>query len=88
VTSVLTLFRHSLIAVGEKAPHARPELLERVSAVFGVDTKPVQAVLEVRHGTREKEPVRELYHGYMQAIAAVTRAIDRFVPKQKVQQVE
>jgi predicted nucleotidyltransferase len=87
VTSVLTLFRHALIAVGENPAHARPKLLEQVSEVFGVEVRPVRTILELRNDPKYAMDVRAHYHAYMDAIAGVTRAIDRFQPKQKVQRV-
>ena len=42
ISSVLTLFRHALITVGENPPHARPKLLEHVAEVFNVEVRPFQ----------------------------------------------
>src|SRR5215469_9616838 len=49
VTSVLVLFRHALIALGEKPPHGKAQVLEHSAAVFGFDGKPLQKVLELRN---------------------------------------
>lgn len=88
VSSVLTLFRHALIAVGENPPHARPQLLEHVAEVFKVEVRPVRSILQLRNDPHLPMSVREHYYAYMDVIGAVTRAIDRFEPKQKVQKVQ
>lgn len=87
VTSVLTLFRHALIAVGENPPHARPKLLEHVGEVFKVEVRPVRTILELRNDPHLQLAVREHYHAYLDVIAHVTREVDRYVPKQKLQKV-
>ena len=52
ITSVLTLFRHALIALGEDPPHAKPQLLERAGEVFGFDVQPLRSILELRNEGR------------------------------------
>jgi Nucleotidyltransferase domain len=81
VSSVLTLFRHALIALGENPPHARPKILEHASEVFGFSEKPLRIVLELRSDGRAVENVRNLYHAYMDAILAVAHGLDVKVPK-------
>jgi predicted nucleotidyltransferase len=81
VTSVLTLFRHALIVVGENPPHAKPQLLERASEVFGLEAGPLRSILELRSGDRPPENLRELYHAYMSAIQRVAHELDARVPK-------
>lgn len=87
ITSVLTLFRHALIAVGENPPHARPKLLEHVGEVFRVETRPVRTILELRNDPHLQMAVRDHYYAYLGVIAHVTREVDRYVPKEKLQRV-
>ena len=42
VTSVVTLFRHALIALGENPPHAKPKVLEHAAEVFGFNGQPLR----------------------------------------------
>ncbi|MGA2903840.1 MAG: nucleotidyltransferase domain-containing protein [Candidatus Korobacteraceae bacterium] len=81
ITSVLTLFRHSLIALGEDPPPANPQLLEKAGQVFGFEVQPLRSILELRGEGRKSENVRELYHAYMSAIQRVAHELDARVPK-------
>lgn len=81
ITSVLTLFRHALIALGEKPPHAKPQILERGAAVFGFEAAPLQSILELRNDGRHSENLRDLYYAYMSAIQRVAHELDARIPK-------
>jgi len=81
ITSVLTLFRHALIALGEKPPHAKPQLLQRAAEVFGFEVGPLQSILELRNDDRHSENLRELYYAYMSAIQRVAHELDARIPK-------
>jgi hypothetical protein len=83
VTSVLTLFRHALIALGDTPPHGKAQVLEHVAEVFGFDAKPLRSVLELRHGEHAVDNVRGMYHAYMEAILAVAHGLDVKVPKRQ-----
>jgi hypothetical protein len=83
VTSVLTLFRHALIALGDNPPHAKPKVLEHAAEVFGFDAKPLIAVLELRSGQHAVDNVRSLYHRYMDAILTVAHGLDVKAPKRQ-----
>ncbi len=81
ITSVLTLFRHALITLGEKPPQAKPQLLERTGEVFGFEVAPLHSILGLRSGKQHTENLRELYHAYMSAIQRVAHELDARVPK-------
>ncbi|HEY4901133.1 MAG TPA: hypothetical protein VIH91_09990 [Terriglobales bacterium] len=81
VTSVVTLFRHALIALGETPPHAKAKVLEHAAEVFGFNGQPLRTVLELRSDGQHIDNVRELYHAYMDAILAVAHGLDVKVPK-------
>ena len=83
VTSVLTLFRHALIALGEAAPHGKAQVLEHAAEVFGFDGTAVRLALELRHGGHAVDNVRGAYHGYMIAILAVAHGLDVKAPKRQ-----
>jgi len=87
ITSVLTLFRHALIALGEKPPHAKPQLLERAGEVFGFEVGPLQSILKLRNDDRHSENLRELYYAYMAAIQRVAHELDVRAPKRHVRSV-
>ena len=83
VTSVLTLFRHALIALGEDPPHAKPKVLEHAAEIFGFNDRPLRTVLELRSDGHHIDNVRGLYHAYMDAILAVAHGLDVKVPKRQ-----
>jgi len=83
VTSVLTLFRHALIALGETPPSAKPKVLEHAAEVFGFREQPLRTVLELRNSGHAVDNVRGLYHAYMDAILTVAHGLDVKVPKRQ-----
>lgn len=83
VTSVVTLFRHALIALGEEAPHGKPQVLEHTAEVFGFRAAPLRQVLELRHEGHAVDNVRGTYHAYLDAILAVAHGLDVKAPKRK-----
>ena len=87
ITSVLTLFRHALIALGEDPPQAKPQLLEKAGDVFGFEVQPLRAILELRNEGPHSENLHELYHAYMSAIQRVAHELDARIPKSHLQQV-
>ena len=81
VTSVVTLFRHALIALGETPPYAKAKVLEHAAEVFGFNGQALRTVLELRSDGQHIDNVRELYHAYMDAILAVAHGLDVKAPK-------
>ncbi len=87
ITSVLTLFRHALIALGENPPHERPQLLERAGEVFGFEVEPLRSILKLRNEGSRSENLRELYHAYMSVIQQVAHELDARAPKRQLQKL-
>ncbi len=85
ISSVLTLFRHALIALGEDTPHARQKLIEQAGEVFGFNAQPLRSILELRNDPQQPRSVLELYHAYLAAIGRVAHELDVRVPKKKWQ---
>lgn len=85
ISSVVTLFRHALIALGEDTPHAKAKVLEQAGEVFGFDAQPLRSVLELRNDPNQPRSVLELYHAYLAAIGRVAHELDVRVPKKKWQ---
>jgi hypothetical protein len=83
VTSVLTLFRHALIALGETPPHGQAQVLDHAAETFEFDARPLRSVLELRHGAHAVDNVRNLYHAYLDAILAVAHGLDVKAPKRQ-----
>ena len=81
ISSVVTLFRHALIALDEDTPHAKTKLLEQAGEVFGFDSQPLRSILELRNDPNQPRTVHELYHAYLAAIGRVAHELDVRVPK-------
>jgi predicted nucleotidyltransferase len=87
ITSVLTLFRHALIALGQNPPQAKPQLLETAGEVFGFEVQPLRSILALRNEGPHSENLHELYHAYMSAIQRVAHELDARVPKRQLQKL-
>ena len=87
ITSVLTLFRHALIAVGENPPQAKAQVLENAGQAFGFEVQPLRSILALRNQGTHSENLHELYHAYMSAIQRVARELDARVPKRQLQKL-
>jgi predicted nucleotidyltransferase len=87
ITSVLTLFRHALIALGQNPPQTKPELLENAGEVFGFEVQPLRSILALRNQGPHSENLHELYHAYMSAIQRVAHELDARVPKRQLQKL-
>jgi len=77
--SFVTLFRHSLIAMGQQAPEDKQEVIHQLSKVVGFDPAAIEQVLAVRahRATRGKATVDGLTAKYLAAIEQVTSAVDK-----------
>jgi predicted nucleotidyltransferase len=87
ITSVLTLFRHALIAAGKDAAHEKAQVMQQAGEVFGIEVSPLRAILDMRHAGSKPENVLELYHAYMSAIQKVAHELDARAPKRHVQKM-
>ncbi|MGC8793998.1 MAG: hypothetical protein ACP5U2_11470 [Bryobacteraceae bacterium] len=77
-----TLFRHALRLMGQDAPFPKRALLARLRESLGVDTGPMERVLDLREGKikpRQLDPA-PLFEGYLAAIQAVIARVDE-LPK-------
>jgi hypothetical protein len=78
IAAFSVLFRHALIALGEKAPDSRRESARRLAALLGFDSAPIETVLDVREA---KQPARALnsgvFAGYLAAVSAAADEFDR-----------
>lgn len=79
VSSFVTLFRHSLIALGQAAPTTKRETVDAIAGVLKFDPSSIQQVLDVRaHKLNPKQlDVNELFAHYLVVIEQVTAAVDQ-----------
>jgi len=84
-STVVTLFRHALLAMGLNAPESRREVATQIATLEALDARPLHAVLDLREDRRIETNLDTLYHQYMDAIAALVHHIDCLAPKQEWQ---
>jgi len=79
ITSFLTLFRHSLIALGEPAPEHRHQAVDQLGMRLGVDVAPFHAVLEVREQKRRPKDLdlASVARAYLESVRRVADEVDR-----------
>jgi hypothetical protein len=73
-----TLFRHSLLTLGETPPESRRETADRLASVVGFNPAPFHTVLDLREGKRgagELDPER-VFGDYLDAVARVAEEMD------------
>lgn len=79
VTSFLTLFRHTLIALGEEPPAHRHEVLDRLASRLNVDVAPFHAVLDVREEKRRPKDIdiTAIGRSYLASVQRIAEEVDR-----------
>jgi len=86
-SSVITLFRHVLIAFDETPPASRADVVARTAAVTSADASAINAALHVRDSPEANHDIVAIYGAYLQAIEKVVFALDRLIPKHEWQRV-
>jgi hypothetical protein len=79
--SVLTLLRHTLIALGDEPPDAPRDVFSQVAALTGADSLAFEPGLEIRESGKSTGDVAAAYGAYLSAIEKVIAALDRQLPK-------
>ncbi len=87
LSSVVTLLRHTLIAMDRDAAIERHDLLHQVHRHLGVNVHALQAVLELRKTPSAKGNVGSLYGNYLEVLEHICDQLDRVLPKKEWQRV-
>ncbi len=87
VSSVVTLLRHTLIAMDHDAPIDRHDVLNQIHKHMGVNVHALQAVLELRKTSNAKGNAGSLYGNYLELLEHICDQLDRVLPKQEWQRV-
>lgn len=88
LSGMVTLLRHSIIALGGTPPTSREETIAVASKTFQIDSSPLLAVLDLRQGRRPQSGLQQIYRDYMACLTAVIMQIDKFVPLSQWRRVE
>jgi predicted nucleotidyltransferase len=86
-SSVLTLFRHVLIAFDETPPASRAGVVVRTAALTSADSAAINAALHVRESPDANHDTVAIYGAYLQAIEKVVVALDHLIPKHEWQRI-
>jgi predicted nucleotidyltransferase len=86
-SSVLTLFRHVLIAFNETPPTARAEIVARTAAATGADVSALTSALQLRDSPAANHDILAIYGSYLKALEKVISALDHLIPKHEWQRV-
>ena len=81
VSSFATLFRHSLIVLGQAAPAGKREAVQALSKQIGFDASGILQVLDIREkrADRKKFEVTGVFSRYLAALEQVTTAVDKML---------
>lgn len=78
VSSLLTLFRHALISLGQNAPASRREAVQALGTRLSFDASVFVRVLDVREkkASAKKSEARDLASRYLAAVEKVAAGVD------------
>jgi predicted nucleotidyltransferase len=79
VSSLMTLFRHSLIAMGEEAEQSHRAMLQQLQGRLNLDTRSFSELLNVREGSIKSDAfdAKAIFPAYLRTIEQVISAVDR-----------
>ncbi len=82
VSTFTALFRHALIALGERPPQSRRATVDALAALLDFDASGFHAVLDAREGKRQGgADVAAAFASYLAAVARVAEEMDRRLAK-------
>lgn len=88
ISSVITLLRHTLIAMDFEAPVDRHDLLREVQKRTGLNVHALQAVLALRSSGAARANIAATYGHYLEILEHVCDKLDHVLPKKEWQRVE
>jgi hypothetical protein len=85
ISSVRTLLRHSLIALGEEPPAAPHDLFARIAALCGADATALERGWHARTTPLPADETSGVYGAYLTTLDKVISTLDRHAPKHEWQ---
>jgi hypothetical protein len=86
-SSVVTLLRHTLIAMGHEPAADRHDLLAQVRKHLSVDVSSLQAVMELRGAGNPFGSVGSIYSKYLEMLEKICDQLDQTLPKREWRRV-
>jgi hypothetical protein len=79
ISTFAALFRHALIALGEKPPSTKRTTMDRLGTVLGFDPSPFHTIFEIREGHKRGRDVdvQATFDAYLDRVSKVTEDMDR-----------
>ncbi len=76
-----TLFRHTLIALGDAGPGSKREAAAALAGKLGIDTSVFGDLLDIRERKRDRKSatVDEIFARYLKLVQEVTAAVDKML---------
>ena len=87
-SSVVTLLRHTLIAMDHEAPADRHDVLKQVHKHLGVNVHALEAVLELRANANPRGGVGSIYGNYLETLEKICDQLDHVLPKKEWQRMQ
>jgi len=81
LASFITLFRHTLIAMGDPAQRSKRDAVQALSIPVQFDSSAFLQLLDVREGKAERKQLdaKDVFTRYLHGIQQVTAAVDRIL---------
>ena len=79
LSSFATLFRHTLIALGQPAPETKREIFSAIGAHLNFNSAPFVSILEAREDHRKAAAldVAATFRGFLEGVTRVADEVDR-----------
>lgn len=79
VSSFALLFRHALVALGEKAETSKRDAVNRLATLLNFDAASFKPLFEVRDGSRNAKELnfQQVFERYLNTVTQAVSAIDR-----------
>jgi hypothetical protein len=87
-SSVLTLLRHVIIALGEQPPAEPRDIIRRATELTHSNASAFETILHLREHTDAHLELAQAYGAYLAAVEAVIRALDQHLPKEQWQRTK
>src|ERR1700676_1991677 len=84
-SSVLTLLRHVIIALGEQPPADPRDIISRATALTHSNASAFKTILRLREHADAHVELAQVYGAYLAAVEAVIHALDQHLPKEQWQ---
>jgi predicted nucleotidyltransferase len=84
-SSINTLLRHTLLALGKEPPAAASEVFRQAAELTGADTEAIAAVHRLRGAKETRADIVSLYGNYLAALEKTVSVLDKLLPKREWQ---